>query len=212
MIPVIEMMWMAEQLLCLRIRGVGFMDVIKRVKEENGNYFLGEEPILQNSSISFKGKNNILYCEKDVKLVDSKIVFNGNESVVFLGMNRNEYRINISVFNHQVCFWGRNNFINGVVNVVLSEQKHVFIGDDNLFSFGIWIRNADPHLIYDINTKKRTNFSKSIFIGDHVWLGQSSMILKGAQIGSGSIVSAMSVVPDVRIPSNECWGGICKAA
>ncbi len=188
------------------------MDVIKRVKEENGNYFLGEEPILQNSSISFKGKNNILYCEKDVKLVDSKIVFNGNESVVFLGMNRNEYRINISVFNHQVCFWGRNNFINGVVNVVLSEQKHVFIGDDNLFSFGIWIRNADPHLIYDINTKKRTNFSKSIFIGDHVWLGQSSMILKGAQIGSGSIVSAMSVVPDVRIPSNECWGGICKAA
>ncbi len=184
------------------------MDVIKRVKEENGNYFLGEEPILQNSSISFKGKNNILYCEKDVKLVDSKIVFNGNESVVFLGMNRNEYRINISVFNHQVCFWGRNNYINGVVNVVLSEQKHVFIGDDNLFSFGIWIRNADPHLIYDINTKERTNYSKSIFIGDHVWLGQSSMILKGAQIGSGSIVSAMSVVPDVRIPSNECWGGV----
>lgn len=73
---------------------------------------------------------------------------------------------------------------------------------------GIWIRNADPHLIYDINTKKRINNTKSIFIGDHVWLGQSVIILKGTQIASGSIVGAMGLVSETMIPSNECWGGV----
>lgn len=57
-------------------------------------------------------------------------------------------------------------------------------------------------------TMKRINPTKSIFIGDHVWIGQSSMILKGTKIGSGSIIGAMSLVSGKEIPSNTSWGGV----
>ena len=46
-----------------------------------------------------------------------------------------------------------------------------------------------------------------MLIGDHVWLGQSSFILKDTTIGSGSIVGAMGVVAGKTIPSNTSWAG-----
>ena len=44
-------------------------------------------------------------------------------------------------------------------------------------------------------------------IGDHVWVGQSAMILKGTEIDSGSIIGAMSVVAGKTIGHNSSWGG-----
>lgn len=172
------------------------------------NCFIGEKPTLKNSTVKFVGENNLLYCESGVTLENSKIVFNGSNSLIYLSSNKHEYKLNITINNNQACFFGKDNYINGVINIILSEEKHLFVGSDSLFSFGIWIRNADPHLIYDSSTKKRINPTKSIFIGDHVWIGQSSMIMKGSVIGSGSIMGAMSLVSGNIIPSNECWGGV----
>lgn len=69
-------------------------------------------------------------------------------------------------------------------------------------ALGIWMRNADPHLIYSISTKKRLNLTKSIFIGDNVWIGQQSLILKETQIHSGSIIGGHSVLSNKKIMSN----------
>ncbi len=175
---------------------------------EDQNCVIGENPTLKNSVVKFVGKNNILFCEKDVILVNSEIIFNGSNSLIYLSSNKHEYKLGVTINNNQVCFFGKHNYMNGKINIILSEEKHIFIGGDNLLSFGIWMRNADPHLIYDSKTKKRINPTKSIFVGDHVWIGQSALILKGTIIGSGSIVGAMSVVSGITIPSNECWGGV----
>lgn len=83
----------------------------------------------------------------------------------------------------------------------------MFFGNGSAISFGIWIRTADPHLVYSVDTKARVNPSKSVFVGDHVWLGQSAILLKGTQIGSGSIIGAGSVVAGKKIPSNTSWAG-----
>lgn len=174
---------------------------------EGGNRFIGELPTMINSSVTFSGNNNIFFCEKNVRLVNSTIKFHADNSIVFLCENRHEYKLSVSVYHNSAFYMGKNNYINGTLNAILSEQKHVFIGNDCLFSSGIWIRNADPHLIYDAESKKRINPTKSIFIGDHVWLGQSVMILKGTQIDSGSIIGAMSVVSGKRIPHNSSWAG-----
>ena len=174
---------------------------------EEGNIIFGE-PELDNSSIVFNGSNNVLFCEEGkVKLSNSKLIFNGSNGLIFLGANRHIYRLAVTVNNDCVFHMGRNNYMNGVLNVILSEQRHCFIGDDGLFSFGVWLRTADPHLIYDAQTKKRINPSKSIFIGDHVWIGQGAMILKRSVIESGSIVGAMSLVAGKRIPNNSSWAG-----
>ena len=36
---------------------------------EDGNRFIGEMPEMINSSITFSGKNNVLFCEKELSLV-----------------------------------------------------------------------------------------------------------------------------------------------
>ena len=173
----------------------------------DGNSFIGELPQMVNSSVNFVGKNNVFYCEKGVKLVNSVISFNADNAIVFLCENKNDYKLNVSVYNNNVFYSGKNNYFNGVLNVILSEQKHFFMGNDCLLSFGIWVRNADPHLIYECESKKRINPTKSIFLGDHVWVGQSAMILKGTNVESGSIIGAMSLVSGKKIPANSSWAG-----
>ncbi|MBQ6261625.1 MAG: hypothetical protein IJK59_10310 [Firmicutes bacterium] len=187
------------------------MITIERVSDfsklSDGNAVLGTIPVLNNSKIRFSGKNNILYCESGVRLSNSFLDFNGSNSLIYLGSNRHDYLLHVFINNDQVFHMGKDNYINGKLTAVLSEQKHVFIGSCCLFSTEIVFRNADPHLIYDIDTKKRINLSKSIFVGDHVWIGQRSMLLKGTQIDSGSIIGAMSVVSGKKIPHNSSWAG-----
>ncbi len=173
----------------------------------DGNRFIGELPQMVGSSVNFAGKNNVFFCEKGVSLVNSVISFNADNAIVYLCENKNNYKLNISVYNDNVFYSGRDNYFNGVFNVILSEQKHFFMGNDCLLSFGIWVRNADPHLIYDCESKKRINPTQSIYFGDHIWVGQSAMILKGTQVESGSIIGAMSVVSNKKIPANSSFAG-----
>jgi acetyltransferase-like isoleucine patch superfamily enzyme len=180
-------------------------DDLKNLSDNNS--FIGTVPKMNNSVIKFYGENNILFCEENVSLINTTISFCGSNSIVFLCSNKFDYRLNVSIRNNSAFYMGKNNYMNGLLNVVLSERKHCFIGDSGIISFGIWIRNADPHLIYKTDTKKRINATKSIFIGDHVWIGQSAMILKGTQVDSGSIIGAMSVVAGKKIPQNSSWAG-----
>lgn len=184
-------------------------------KLENGNIFLGELPRLVNSNIVFSGKNNTLYCEKGVTLAGTSIHFSGDNATVYLSESKCPYKLVLTTNNSTVFYMGRNNYINQKMLIVLSEHKHCFIGDDGIFSSGICIRNADPHLIYDCATKKRINNSKSIYLGDHIWIGQDCLLLKGTQIESGSIIGARAVVAGKKIHHNESWAGnpckqICK--
>ncbi len=162
---------------------------------------------MDNSQIRFSGENNILFIEDNLTLKNTTLSFNGSNSVCYLSSNRFNTSLNLSVNNNQFFFFGKNCYLGGVLTVILSEEKSAFIGDDCMFSYGVTLRNADAHLIYDCNTHERINFSKSIFIGDHCWIGQSSMILKGTMIHSGAIIGAGSVVPGKEYFSNNVYGG-----
>lgn len=182
------------------------MDVVKI--DERNNKIIGSNPNLKNTRIIFTGSNNRLICEENVNLHNSILDFKADNSIIYLSSNRNIYYLNISIYNNSVFYMGENCYLNGKLNFSISEQKNVFIGKEGLFSFGIWMRIADPHLIYDTNSLKRINLSKSIYLGDHVWVGQDALILKGTQIGSGSIIGAKSLVSNKKIKSNSIWGGV----
>ena len=124
--------------------------------------FLNQAKRVLSSQVIFNGKNNILYCDKHVHLTNSILTFNGNNSVIYLCRNKHLYKLDIVTYNNSAFYVGQNNYFNGKLSAILSEQKHNFIGDDGLFSFGIWMRIADPHLIYHTDSKKRINPTKSI--------------------------------------------------
>ena len=80
---------------------------------EDGNRFIGEMPEMINSSITFSGKNNVLFCEKRVKLSNTAINFNADNAIVYLCENNNEYKLSLSVHNDNVFYSGKNNYFNG---------------------------------------------------------------------------------------------------
>ncbi len=93
---------------------------------------------------------------------------------------------------------------------VQENNQSIVLNDDCMLSNHILIRNNDSHYIYDLETKKRTNLPKNIFIDKHVWIAAGVTILKGVNIGKGTVIGMNSIVTH-NIPENSVAVGIpCK--
>lgn len=84
-------------------------------------------------------------------------------------------------------FWGtaENN---------ISCHKKIQFGKSVLLSFRILLMDTDTHHILSAQNRIILNPNKSIVIGDNVWIGCNSIILKGTEISNNSIVGAGTVV------------------
>jgi len=56
------------------------------------------------------------------------------------------------------------------------------------------IRTGDSHRIFDRDSGERINPSQSVSIGERVWLGKRSVVLKNVSIADGVIIGAGSMV------------------
>ena len=70
----------------------------------------------------------------------------------------------------------------------------ISIGNNCMCASEIYLRADDGHSIIDLTTNKPTNFSSDIIIGNNVWLGFRSTILKGSKVNDGSVVGFGSIV------------------
>lgn len=158
--------------------------------------------------VKFTGEHNILCLEFGTNVTRSTISFHGSNSLLRVFKQHGApIIINVSLFNNNTVLIGGGIYTNGTLNIVASDGGNVLIGDNCLFSFGIWLRTSDVHLILDLETGKRLNKSKDIIIGSNVWIGQNSTILKGSVIGSGSIVGSGSTVSKLLF-SNTVNAGV----
>lgn len=177
------------------------------IQNLQNNKILGE-PSLKNTKINFIGYGNVLYCENNVKITGSSINFKGNNSLIYLSNSKHNYALNIQVIHNSLVYIGKDNNIIPTVSINAQEHKNVIIGDDGSFLSNVSIRTTDAHSIYNVHTKKRVNFSSSVFIGDHVFLGHNAYIEKGVKIGSGAIVENNAHVnSNVSLSSNILFGG-----
>ena len=95
-------------------------------------------------------------------------------------------------------------------NTVIIASHKVEIGDNVMIGGGCTIVDTDFHsLDYSLwNTPQDEVMMKrnDVVIGNNVFLGMNSIVLKGCHIGDGAIIGAGSVVCK-NIPAGEIWGG-----
>lgn len=91
------------------------------------------------------------------------------------------------------------------VSIVCWEK--IEIGDFCGFGGNVSIWDTDFHGIrHNERIVKEAVKTAPIKIGDHVWIGANSIILKGVKIGDRSVIGAGSVVTK-DIPEDEIWAG-----
>ena len=89
---------------------------------------------------------------------------------------------------------------------VIDVFSSVYIGHNVVISERVVIRDSDNHTIRYNDTEGKPG-TLPIVIGDHVWIGMNSIILKGVNIGEGAIIAAGSVV-NKDVPAYSMAGGV----
>jgi len=97
----------------------------------------------------------------------------------------------------------------GFSGVSLHCQKSITIGKHCKFGGNVCIWDTDFHSLNYIERRKSIDHdikSEEILIGDDVFIGANSIVLKGVVIGDKAIIGAGSVVSK-SIPAGEIWAG-----
>jgi acetyltransferase-like isoleucine patch superfamily enzyme len=117
-------------------------------------------------------------------------------------------RCSLIVGNKGILIVGKNV---GMSSTAIFCQNYIEIGDNVKLGGNVVIYDTDFHSLnpksrlYPIVDKAETK-TAAVKIGNSVFIGGHSTILKGVEIGENSIVGACSVVTK-NVPSNEIWAG-----
>ena len=102
---------------------------------------------------------------------------------------------------------GENFTITGKSEIIC--QKNITFGDNCLLSWDILIMDTDFHHIFDLSIvdSEQINLPKPIIIGNHVWIGCRTIILKGVSIGNENVIAAGSTITRSIETENCIIGG-----
>lgn len=135
--------------------------------------------------------------------IGNNVILRSATKYNFVGINK---PVSIFVNKNAKLVIGNNNGFSGTSIFV---TKKIVIGDYCNFGGNTAIWDTDFHpleyqyrRIHEVSKIK----SASIFIGDDVFVGANSIILKGVTIGNRVIIGAGSVVTK-NIPEDEIWAG-----
>lgn len=135
-------------------------------------------------------------------------VIGNNCNVYIEGGGTNIHYCNIEVrgFGSEVII--KKGFTSESVSLKACEGKKITIGQDCMFSAGIYISTTDFHSIFNTETNERLNPAKDVLIGKHVWLAHGVSVLKGSAIADHIIVGKSSTVTGKLIQTNSIYAGI----
>lgn len=125
--------------------------------------------------------------ERSVWSNSGKIVFRGK---IFLGQGTR-------ITNSGKLEFGDKAII--TANTSLICGKHIEIGSDTQVSWNCLFMDTDLHPIFEKNgNKEQLNYPQDIILGNHVWVGCRSTILKGTVVKNGCIVAAGSLLANQK--------------
>lgn len=102
-------------------------------------------------------------------------------------------------FYEGVHLWGDGEIVIGDNSsigegTIIFAKDSVYIGNNCLIAGQCYIIDSDHGIDKSSLIRLQKMTSLPIFIGDDVWIAAGSKVLKGVQIGSGSVIGAMGVV------------------
>jgi maltose O-acetyltransferase len=92
-------------------------------------------------------------------------------------------------------------------NVAIVACQKVTLGSGCLLGDGVTIYDTDFHSVSPEQRHTGTGVCEPVVIGNNVWLGSRSMVLKGVTIGDNTVIAPMSVVT-TNIDANVIAAGV----
>jgi acetyltransferase-like isoleucine patch superfamily enzyme len=183
------------------IRGLIFINLPFLVR---GFFFLGYDSIL-------KGREKIIF--------NSSATIGSRVKISSIGSQRFEFGKNFSIRDFSIIdSFGSIKKESGLLkignNVGISEycyfgiRGNLIVGDDVIIGPGVKIFTENHsidlnHLPFRLQDEMR----KEVIIGNNVWIGASSVILPGVNIGDNVVIAAGAVV-NKNVPPNSLYGGV----
>ena len=96
-----------------------------------------------------------------------------------------------------------------MTGTVITCKKYVEIGSHTMIAPNVIIVDTDFHAQWPPEARSvpvDPQFNRAVKIGNYVWIGMNSIILKGVEIGDNTIIGAGSVVSS-SIPGNVLAAG-----
>ena len=172
----------------------------KGVKIHRGGVFCRRVKIVNG------GSNNTLDFGKGCRLYNCTIRLFGENNHVVIDRDCVCRDVDIWISNGGVISIGHNTHFTGKIHIACIEGKRVEIGERCLFSNEIVFRTGDSHSVLNLSGE-RINPSKDIIVGNHVWVGQQVIVLKGAHIGNETIVGTRALVTGKEFDDNTVIAG-----
>lgn len=129
--------------------------------------------------------------------VEGRVVFEGG-AILGHGTRIAVDRAGTVVFGSDFCI---------TAELSIECRKEISFGSGVLISWDVLIMDSDWHSVVD-GSGTRLNPDQPVEIGNHVWIGCRSTILKGSRLADGSIVAAGSVVTGQFPSPNSLVAGV----
>jgi acetyltransferase-like isoleucine patch superfamily enzyme len=133
-------------------------------------------------------KLTILDVSKEI-LKKISIVCGNNCEIVIRGISVCGSGFSLFAVDNTTFDMGGDQVFVGYSHFYMHEPSAIKIGGGCLWS-SVDMMTSDCHSILDLATQERINHAKDIIVGDRVWFGMNVTVLKGAEIGSDTVVAA----------------------
>lgn len=147
---------------------------------------IGENNLLKNVLFFIRGDNIEVNVANNVRIDAGEIWLEDNGSNINIGQGTTIKKAHLAA----------------------TEGKSIVIGKGCMFSNNIDVRTGDSHSIINVNFGERVNMPDDVILGEKVWIGAHSAILKGANVGDNVVIATHSVVTKGCYHSNIILSGI----
>ncbi|WP_221408139.1 acyltransferase [Fulvivirga imtechensis] len=113
----------------------------------------------------------------------------------------------VQLYGNGAFIAGDSSYIGSFSTVQLADGHHVAIGNNCALSHNVRIYTTSIVPDGDWEKEKKKSYSKSVEIGNNVWIGANAFINPGVKIGDNAIVGANAVVTK-DVEKNAIVGGV----